>query len=77
MADNTKQLFMPDVDPAERRRILQDNADKVERGSYFKVLDEEETLESPELAEVIDTQAKTLIDAEIKLIGDKYVVVYQ
>lgn len=34
-------------------------------------------LESPELAEVIETQAKTLIDEQIKLIGDKYVVVYQ
>lgn len=34
-------------------------------------------LESPELAEVIETQAKTLIEDEIKLIGDKYVVVYQ
>lgn len=53
MADNTKQLFMPDIDAAERRRILQDNADKVEQGSYFKVLNEEETLVlREELAEV-------------------------
>lgn len=34
-------------------------------------------LESPELAEVVETQAKSLIEDEIKLIGDKYVVVYQ
>lgn len=69
MADTTKHLFMPDVDPAERRRILQDNADKVEQGSYFKVLDEEETLVlREELAEVsikqrqLEQEKKDLID---------------
>lgn len=34
-------------------------------------------LESPELAEVVETQAKALIEDELKLIGDKYVVVFQ
>lgn len=34
-------------------------------------------LESPELAEVIEIQAKNLIEDELKLIGDKYVVVFQ
>lgn len=61
---------MPDVSPQERRRLLEDNADHIETGTYFKVLTEDDVhLKREQLAEVsikmndLEQEKKDIMDA--------------
>lgn len=64
------KVFMPDVPPQERLRIMQETADHIEEGEYFKTLSQEELDASRE--KFMDNDEKIFnLEEEMKEVKEK------